>query len=113
MNSIHSTQRTSYDEVPYESFPFPQTHPDHLATLGRLFAIQPPPLERCRVLELGCASGGNLIPMAVAMPQAEFFGVDLSAIGRPRSSHHRCARIEQHPPAGDEYHRNRRLSRDV
>ncbi len=80
MNSIHSTQRTSYDEVPYESFPFPQTHPDRLATLGRLFAIQPPPLERCRVLELGCASGGNLIPMAVAMPQAELVGIDLSAI---------------------------------
>jgi len=31
-------------------------------------------------MELGCASGGNLIPMAVAMPEAEFVGVDLSPV---------------------------------
>jgi methyltransferase-like protein/predicted O-methyltransferase YrrM len=71
---------TSYDDVPYESFPFPQTHPDRMATLGKLFGLDPPELARGRVLELGCAAGGNLIPMALAMPDAEFVGVDLSAV---------------------------------
>jgi SAM-dependent methyltransferase len=71
---------TSYNQVPYESFPFPQTHPDRLATIGRLFGLAPPELVRCRVLELGCAAGGNLIPLAVALPGAEFVGVDLSAV---------------------------------
>lgn len=71
---------SSYDQVPYESFPFPQTHPDRLATIGRLFGLVPPDLARCRVLELGCAAGGNLIPLAQAQPGAEFVGVDLSAV---------------------------------
>ena len=70
---------TSYDEIPYKGGPFPQTHPDRLATLAHLFGVEPAPVTRCRVLELGCASGGNLIPMAFHLPQSEFVGIDLSA----------------------------------
>ncbi len=70
--------KTSYDEVPYESNPFPQTHPEHLATLAALFGMKPPPVASARVLELGCASGGNLIPHAVNYPDARFLGIDLS-----------------------------------
>jgi methyltransferase-like protein/2-polyprenyl-3-methyl-5-hydroxy-6-metoxy-1,4-benzoquinol methylase len=77
---MNTEATSSYDQVPYESFPFPQTHPDRLATIGRLFGLAPPELARCRVLELGCAAGGNLIPLAVALPGAEFVGVDLSAV---------------------------------
>src|SRR5262249_17557113 len=33
----------------------------------------------CRVLELGCAGGGNLIPMALTLPASRLIGVDLSA----------------------------------
>lgn len=77
---MSDASRTSYDDVPYESFPFPQTHPDRLATLGHLFGLKAPALDNCRVLELGCAAGGNLIPMALALPQAQFVGVDLSAV---------------------------------
>jgi len=69
----------SYDELPYPSQAFVQTHPDRLATLARVFGLQPPPIEDCRVLELGCAAGGNLIPMAYALPGSRFTGVDLSA----------------------------------
>jgi SAM-dependent methyltransferase len=70
----------SYDEFPYRSYPFPQSHPDRLATLGWLFGMDPAPVDRCRVLEVGCASGGNLIPMAATLPQSEFIGVDFSAV---------------------------------
>jgi methyltransferase-like protein/SAM-dependent methyltransferase len=69
---------TSYDEVPYHSNPIAQTHPDRLATVALLFGLRAPALETCRVLELGCAAGGNLIPMAVTLPDARFVGVDLS-----------------------------------
>jgi SAM-dependent methyltransferase len=69
---------TTYNEIPYESRPFPQSHPDRLATLGRLFRMSPAPVTRCHVLELGCASGGNLIPMAYHLPGSKFVGVDLS-----------------------------------
>ena len=68
----------SYDELPYESHPFPQTHPDRLATVATLLGLTPAPVDRCRVLELGCASGGNLIPMALGLPGSTFLGVDLS-----------------------------------
>jgi tRNA G46 methylase TrmB len=53
-----------------------QTHPDRLATLATLFGLRPAPPQRCRVLELGCGDGGNLIPMALALPDASFVGVD-------------------------------------
>jgi hypothetical protein len=33
-------------------------------------------VERCRVLELGCGDGGNLVPMALALPNAAFVGID-------------------------------------
>jgi methyltransferase-like protein/trans-aconitate methyltransferase len=68
-----------YDDVPYESYPFPQSHPDRLATMATLFGMQPTPVSKCRVLELGCASGGNLIPVAYQYPKSKFVGVDLSA----------------------------------
>ncbi len=68
-----------YDEVPYPSLSFHVTHPDRLATLAVLLGMRPPPVEHCRVLELGCASGGNLIPMAESLPESQFVGIDLSA----------------------------------
>ena len=68
----------SYDAVPYESQPFPQSHPDRLATIARLFGMFPATIDHCRVLELGCAGGGNLIPMAFQLPGSEFVGIDYS-----------------------------------
>lgn len=70
---------SSYDAVPYPGRPLPQAHPDRLATLATLFGMKPAPVESCRVLELGCGDGGNLIPMAFGLPQSEFVGVDLAA----------------------------------
>lgn len=68
----------SYDEVPYPSLPYSQSHPDHLATIATLLGLTPPN-RPYRVLELGCAAGGNLIPMAIEKPDCEFFGVDYSS----------------------------------
>jgi methyltransferase-like protein/2-polyprenyl-3-methyl-5-hydroxy-6-metoxy-1,4-benzoquinol methylase len=69
---------SSYDDVPYGASAHPSTHPDRLATVATLFGASPPAVAEARVLELGCARGGNLIPMAVAAPQAHFVGIDLS-----------------------------------
>jgi methyltransferase-like protein/trans-aconitate methyltransferase len=69
----------SYDELPYTNYSFAQTHPDRIAALATLFGVEPPPVASCRVLELGCAAAGNLVPMAVTMPDAQFVGIDLSA----------------------------------
>src|ERR1043165_5096540 len=40
--------------------------------------MHPAPPNHCRVLELGCASGGNLIPMSLSWPGSRFVGIDLS-----------------------------------
>ena len=69
----------SYDEVPYESHAFAQSHPDRLAVMATLFGLSPRPVTSCRVLELGCAAGGNLIPMAWHHPESTFVGLDLSS----------------------------------
>ena len=70
---------TTYDAVLYQGHPFAQTHPDRLATLATLFGMKPAPVDRCRVLELGCGDGGNLYPMAYTLPDSEFLGIDLAA----------------------------------
>ena len=69
---------TSYDSVLYPSHACAETHPDRLATLATLFGLSPAPVERCRVLELGCGDGGNLLAMAFALPGSTFVGVDLA-----------------------------------
>jgi methyltransferase-like protein/SAM-dependent methyltransferase len=71
--------QTLYDEVPYPSGLYPQTHPDRLATIASLLGMHPTPVERCRVLELGCNDGANIIAMAYALPQSHFVGIDLAA----------------------------------
>jgi methyltransferase-like protein/2-polyprenyl-3-methyl-5-hydroxy-6-metoxy-1,4-benzoquinol methylase len=72
--------QNSYDEVPYESYPYVQTHPQHLHTIGKVFGLKSPDFKKARVLELGCASGGNIIPLAFEYPKGEFVGIDLSEI---------------------------------
>jgi SAM-dependent methyltransferase len=78
--NLPAPDATLYDEVPYPSVPFPQTHPDRLAVLATLFGMHPAPVERCRVLELGCGDGSNLIPMALGLPESRFLGIDLAGV---------------------------------
>ena len=84
------TTQTSnaYDQVPYPSLAHVQTHPDRLATIATLFGMHPPPVQRCRVLELGCGDGTNIISMAYALPGSTFLGIDSAA--RPTSEGNRA-----------------------
>jgi trans-aconitate methyltransferase len=61
----------------YPSMPIAYSQPARLAALGMLFGLEPPAAKRARVLELGCAGGGNIIPLAARFPDARFAGVDL------------------------------------
>ena len=81
---------TAHDAVMYPGLPFSQTHPDRLATIAALYGLPAAPPERCRVLELGCGQGGNLIPMAYVFPGSTFLGLDAAgsavALGREQIS---------------------------
>jgi SAM-dependent methyltransferase len=71
---------TLYDRVPYRTFPRRQLHPDRLAAVAALFGMNPAPVTRCRVLEIGCGNGGNLLPLAYHLPGSRFVGIDLARI---------------------------------
>lgn len=82
---------TSYDIVPYESYPYPVTHPTHMQTIATLFGLDSAKMEKARVLELGCAGGGNLMSLAMDYPKAEFYGIDLSKEQIDQGEEHRKA----------------------
>jgi len=76
--AIVSEAETSYDAVPYSEYVFPYTHPASVGAVAALFGMRPADPAHCRVLELGCCTGANLIPMAYDLPGSEFVGIDLS-----------------------------------
>jgi SAM-dependent methyltransferase len=81
--------RADYDMTPYTSNSFPQSAPGQLASIAHLFGLETSEVSSARVLEIGCAAGGNLIPFAAAHPQAHTVGIDLSQVqvdqGRTRA----------------------------
>ncbi len=72
---LHST---AYDELPFSSKPHRAQHPDHLFTMAKLCGLTPPSPDTARILEIGCAVGGNLIPLAHSLPNSHCVGIDLS-----------------------------------
>lgn len=75
---LNEMSTTSYDELPYPSLVHSDTSPYQLATLSKVFGLTPPAIETCRVLELGCGDGTNLIAIAQSLPQATCIGIDNS-----------------------------------
>lgn len=69
----------AYETFQYENLPFRMSHPDWMRTLGILAGLDPTPIDSCRVLEIGCAHGGHLLPLAELLPGSEFVGIDLAA----------------------------------
>lgn len=82
------SEPTPYDAVDYPGHPFADTHPARTGAIGVVRGLDPAPIRHCRVLELGCGDGANLIPMAHALPDATFVGIDLArrAIHRGRAA---------------------------
>jgi methyltransferase-like protein/SAM-dependent methyltransferase len=72
--------RAEYDAAPYGAYAYPQSAPGHLAAVAHLFGMSTPDVSTARVLEIGCATGSNLIPFAAYHPNAEAVGIDLSPV---------------------------------
>lgn len=70
----------AYDKRVYTSNAFSYSSPGHLRSAAHLYGLESVPLQNARVLELGCAGGGNLLPFAIAYPQAHVVGIDLSSV---------------------------------
>lgn len=78
--------QNNYDAVPYESLSFAQSHPARMSGMAKLFGLAAPPLATARVLELGCTYGGNLLPLAMRYPDAQFVGIDFSQVQIERAN---------------------------
>lgn len=72
-----TAERDHYRRLPYQGRAHFPSHVDVLATVPTLFGLSTPPPTRCRVLEIGCGDGTNLISMAHQLPESEFVGFDL------------------------------------
>ena len=67
-----------YETVAYPPLIHPETHPDRMAVTARLLGLETASPESCRVLDLGCGIGSNLIAMAELLPKSRFIGIDLA-----------------------------------
>jgi methyltransferase-like protein/SAM-dependent methyltransferase len=77
---IDVESKNPYDEFPYPHLTHSHTHPAHMETMASMLGMNPAPSDRCRVLELGCAAGFNLFPMAYSFPESHFVGLDYSSV---------------------------------
>ncbi|HEY1921533.1 MAG TPA: class I SAM-dependent methyltransferase, partial [Tepidisphaeraceae bacterium] len=78
MDAIVEKLRADYDAMAYEAWEHFHAHPDRIAAAAAVRGFAPAPVDRCRVLEVACGVGGNLLPMAEQMPGSQFVGIDLS-----------------------------------
>ncbi len=78
MSEANQQLAGKYDAVAYAAQSNALSHPAHLGTVARLHGLAAARMATCRVLEVGCNDGANLLPMAAAWPDARFVGCDLS-----------------------------------
>ena len=67
----------AYGSLAYPSQSIPDMHPNTLAVMARMFGMEAADPRHCRVLELGCSSGGSTIPFSYSLPESSFLGIDL------------------------------------
>lgn len=71
--------KKTYDEVPYTSNPFAICSIFRLESIAKMSGFEPASFDNCKVLELGCSFGGNLMMQALRCPNSHFVGIDLSS----------------------------------
>ena len=84
----NSPSANAYDRIRYPGSPQPSTHPAAIGTFACLYGRNFAPASRCRVLEVGCGDGANLLSMAAMAPQSRFVGFDIAetAIAQAQST---------------------------
>jgi SAM-dependent methyltransferase len=100
-----------YQSHVYPPMSHPLSDPAVSAVAAKLGGLEVPHPRRARILEIGCSSGHNLIPLARRWPESHFTGVDLAqqaiadareravASGTENAEFH-CADLRDFEPAG-------------
>lgn len=68
--------RQQYESLAYVATIHPNVSPDRLSAIGRLLGLPATNPAACRVLDLGCGQGTDLIAKAARFPNSHFTGVD-------------------------------------
>lgn len=69
-----------YDEYQYISKAFSFTAANYIQGISKIYGLDTVDSRKCRVLELGCSFGGNIISQALYNPESEYIGIDLSKV---------------------------------
>lgn len=67
-----------YQNQVYPPMSHPLSDPAMSAVAARIGGLETANPRRARILEIGCCSGHNLIPLAMRWPGSEFVGIDLA-----------------------------------
>lgn len=70
--------RDYYESRVYPAMSHPLSDPAVSAVAALFGGLKVPHPAGARILEIGCSSGHNLIPLALRWPRARFLGIDLS-----------------------------------
>jgi SAM-dependent methyltransferase len=68
-----------YQSQRYPAMSHPLADPAVTAVAARLGGLTTAPPRHARILEIGCASGHNLLPLARRWPHSEWIGIDLAS----------------------------------
>lgn len=71
--------RSLYAERAYPPMSHPVADPASTSVAARLAGLATPHPARARILEIGCSSAHNLLPLALRWPESVIHGIDLSA----------------------------------
>lgn len=72
------TSPADYDALAYRGTADASMHFNRAAAVAQILGFQTPAVPTARVLDVGCATGGHLVPMACQFPHATFLGIDYS-----------------------------------
>ncbi|MCB0328858.1 MAG: methyltransferase domain-containing protein, partial [Bdellovibrionales bacterium] len=72
----YSDKMTQIGSKPFANLSLPETLPQHMAAYAKLVGFIPANPMSCKVVELGCSRGGNLLPIAAFNPNCQCIGVD-------------------------------------
>jgi SAM-dependent methyltransferase len=67
-----------YEKHVYPPMSHPLSDPAVSAVAARMGGLEVPHPRRARILEIGCCSGHNLLPLALRWPESRFVGIDLA-----------------------------------
>ncbi|MDM3017227.1 methyltransferase regulatory domain-containing protein [Citrobacter sp. CK189] len=76
--TTHEVIETSHSlGIPFSLHPDPIANPEHICAMASLYGFESLPSHKARVLILGCGRGDNLLPFALANPDAKVIGIDI------------------------------------